>query len=91
MIIKEKRRNKGADNHGQEIDTFAQARQDSRQDCRTQAVRLTVHRTNPHIYAQNFLRLRRSRCWLPLLTLEAEVRGKIPNGGNVEAAELVGN
>ena len=53
------------------------------------AVRLTVHRTNLHIYAQIF-----SGCGTKVLaaasTLEAEVRGKIPNGGNVKAAELVG-
>ncbi len=53
------------------------------------AVRLTVHRTNLHIYAQVF-----SGCGTKVLatasTTEAEVRGKIPNGGNIKAAELVG-
>ncbi|MBP9217343.1 MAG: 50S ribosomal protein L18 [Sterolibacterium sp.] len=53
------------------------------------AVRLTVHRTNLHIYAQIF-----SGCGTQVLaaasTIEAEVRGKIPNGGNVKAAEMVG-
>lgn len=53
------------------------------------AVRLAVHRTNCHIYAQIF-----SGCGTQVLaaasTAEAEVRGQIPNGGNVKAAEVVG-
>ena len=53
------------------------------------AVRLSVHRSNLHIYAQIF-----SGCGTRVLasasTTEADVRGKIPNGGNVKAAELVG-
>jgi large subunit ribosomal protein L18 len=53
------------------------------------AVRLSVHRTNLHIYAQVF-----SSCGTRVLaaasTTEAEVRSKIPNGGNIKAAELVG-
>lgn len=53
------------------------------------AVRLSVHRTNLHIYAQVF-----SSCGTRVLaaasTAEAEVRGKVPNGGTIKAAELVG-
>lgn len=53
------------------------------------AVRLSVHRTNLHIYAQVF-----SSCGTHVLasasTVEAEIRGKVPNGGNIKAAELVG-
>lgn len=53
------------------------------------AVRLTVHRTNLHIYAQVF-----SGCGTKVLaaasTLESDVRTKIANGGTVKAAELVG-
>ncbi len=52
-------------------------------------VRLTVHRTNSHIYAQVY-----SGCGTQVLaaasTLEGEVRKQVPNGGNVEAAKLVG-
>ncbi|GAB2181357.1 50S ribosomal protein L18 [Denitratisoma sp. agr-D3] len=52
-------------------------------------VRLAVHRTNSHIYAQIF-----SGCGTKVLaaasTVEADVRGKVANGGNVEAAKLVG-
>ncbi len=53
------------------------------------AVRLAVHRTNLHIYAQVF-----SGCGTRVLvaasTVETEVRSKVSNGGNVKAAELVG-
>ena len=53
------------------------------------AVRLCVHRTNCHIYAQVF-----SSCGTQVLvaasTAEGEIRGQLPNGGNVKAAELVG-
>ena len=52
-------------------------------------VRLAVHRTNSHIYAQIF-----SDCGTKVLaaasTAEADVRGKVANGGNVAAAVLVG-
>lgn len=52
-------------------------------------VRLSVHRTNCHIYAQVY-----SGCGTKVLaaasTVEAEVRKQIPNGGNVEAAKLIG-
>ena len=53
------------------------------------AVRLSVHRTNCHIYAQIF-----SGCGTQVLaaasTAEAEVRSQVPNGGNKKAAEAVG-
>ena len=52
-------------------------------------VRLSVHRTNSHIYAQVF-----SGCGTQVLaaasSLEADLRGKLANGGNVEAAKEVG-
>lgn len=53
------------------------------------AIRLTVHRSNCHIYAQVY-----SICGTQVIasasTAEVEVRGQIANGGNVKAAELVG-
>jgi len=53
------------------------------------AIRLCVYRTNCHIYAQVF-----SSCGTQVLaaasTAEGEIRGQVPNGGNVKAAELVG-
>ena len=52
-------------------------------------VRLAVHRTNGHIYAQVY-----SGCGTQVLaaasTVEADVRKQVPNGGNVAAAKLVG-
>ena len=51
--------------------------------------RLCVNRTNSHIYAQLY-----SGCGTKVLaaasTSEAEVRKQIPNGGNVDAAKVVG-
>jgi large subunit ribosomal protein L18 len=52
-------------------------------------VRLSVHRTNCHIYAQVY-----SGCGTKVLaaasTAEAEIRKQLANGGNVEAAKLIG-
>jgi len=51
--------------------------------------RLTVHRTNLHIYAQVI-----SGCGCKILasasSLEAEVRKELTNGGNAKAAAAVG-
>ena len=53
------------------------------------AVRLCVNRTNCHIYVQIY-----SGCGTKVIaaasTAEAEVRKQVPNGGNVEAAKMVG-
>lgn len=52
-------------------------------------MRLTVHRSNCHIYAQIY-----SGCGTKVIaaasTVEAEVRKQQPNGGNVGAAQLIG-
>lgn len=52
-------------------------------------VRLAVHRTNAHIYAQIF-----SGSGTEVLaaasTVESGVKTQIPSGGNVEAAKVVG-
>ena len=53
------------------------------------AVRLAVHRTNCHIYAQIFSDCG-SRVLAAASTLEAAVRTQVPNGGNAAAAVLVG-
>ncbi len=51
--------------------------------------RLAVHRTNCHIYAQIF-----SGCGTQVLaaasTVEADVKKQVPNGGNADAAKVVG-
>lgn len=53
------------------------------------AVRLSVHRTNLHIYAQVY-----SGCGTQVLvaasTVESAVRSQVANGSNVKAAEVVG-
>lgn len=52
-------------------------------------VRLTVHRTNSHIYAQIY-----SGCGTKVIaaasTVEVEMRNQNPNGGNVAAAAMIG-
>jgi len=53
------------------------------------AVRLTVHRTNSHIYAQ-ITSSAGEKVLASASTLEREVRTQIKNGGNRKAAEAVG-
>jgi large subunit ribosomal protein L18 len=53
------------------------------------AVRLTVHRTNFHIYAQ-ISSPTGDRVLASASTAEKEVRTRVKNGGNVKAAELIG-
>lgn len=52
-------------------------------------VRLTVHRTNCHIYAQ-IIDETGSKVLASASTMEAEVRADLANGGNVNAAALIG-
>ncbi len=54
-----------------------------------QAVRLTVHRSNTHIYAQ-VIDATGSKVLASASTVEPEVRKSLKNGGNVEAAILIG-
>ncbi len=51
--------------------------------------RLSVHRTNTHIYAQ-IIAETGDRVIASASTVEADVRKNIKNGGNVEAAAVVG-
>ncbi|MEW5943305.1 MAG: 50S ribosomal protein L18 [Pseudomonadota bacterium] len=53
------------------------------------AVRLAVHRTNCHIYAQ-IIDAAGDKVLASASTAEAEVRKELPGGGNVKAAALVG-
>jgi len=53
------------------------------------AVRLTVHRTNSHIYAQ-VTSASGDKVLASASTIEKEVRGKLKHGGNVKAAEMIG-
>ncbi|MBU3735788.1 MAG: 50S ribosomal protein L18 [Methylobacterium sp.] len=51
--------------------------------------RLSVHRTNSHIYAQ-IIAESGDKVLASASTLEAEIRKSIKNGGNTEAATLIG-
>ncbi len=51
--------------------------------------RLSVHRTNTHIYAQ-IIAETGDRVIASASTVEADVRKNIKNGGNVEAAAAIG-
>jgi len=53
------------------------------------AVRLSVFRTNSHIYAQ-IISGCRSKVLASASTVELDVRSQVKNGGNKAAAELVG-
>src|SRR5437868_12107151 len=53
------------------------------------AVRLTVHRTNTHIYAQ-LTSAGGDKVLASASSLEKEVRSQLKNGGNKKAAELIG-
>jgi len=56
---------------------------------RLKAVRMTVHRTNTHIYAQ-IIDATGSKVLAAASTAEKEVRGQVKSGGNKEAAAVVG-
>jgi len=51
--------------------------------------RLSVHRTNTHIYAQ-IIAETGDKVIVSASTVEADVRKNIKNGGNVEAAAAIG-
>jgi large subunit ribosomal protein L18 len=53
------------------------------------AVRLTVHRTNGHIYAQVTSAMG-DKVIASASSLEKDVRSQLKNGGNRKAAEIVG-
>jgi len=53
------------------------------------AVRLTVHRTNAHIYAQ-ITSPEGGKVIATASSVEKEVRAQVKNGGNKKAAEAVG-
>ena len=65
------------------------ARRDRSKIRELKANRLSIHRTPQHIYAQ-VIGSDGSKVLASASTLEAEVRKGIKNGGNVEAAAIVG-
>jgi large subunit ribosomal protein L18 len=54
------------------------------------AARLTVHRTNAHIYAQ-ITSPAGDKVLATASSVEKDLRGQLKNGGNRKAAELVGS
>jgi large subunit ribosomal protein L18 len=54
------------------------------------AVRLTIYRTNQHIYAQ-ITSASGDKVLATASTIEKDLRAQLKNGGNRKAAELVGN
>ena len=71
------------------ISRLRRSRQTRARIAQLKAVRLSVHRSNSHIYAQVY-----SGCGTRVLaaasTIEESVRKEVSNGGNVKAATLVG-
>ena len=53
------------------------------------AVRLTVHRSNAHIYAQ-LTSAGGEKILATASSLEKEVRAQLKHGGNLKAAEIIG-
>jgi large subunit ribosomal protein L18 len=65
------------------------ARQTRARIAEQRAARLIVHRSNLHIYAQ-VIDASGAKVLVSASTLDKELRGQLPNGGNVKAAALVG-
>ena len=65
------------------------ARQTRAKIAELKAVRLTVHRSNSHIYAQ-VIAQDGMKVLATASTVEADVRQTVKNGGNVKAAAEVG-
>ena len=65
------------------------ARQTRLKIAELRAVRLTVHRSNGHIYAQ-VIDASGAKVLAAASTVEPEVRKNVKNGGNVKAAAEVG-
>jgi len=65
------------------------ARQTRAKLAELKAVRLTVHRSNFHIYAQ-LIDGSGKQVLAAASSLEPELRSALPNGGNVKAAAAVG-
>jgi large subunit ribosomal protein L18 len=70
------------------IARLRRARQTRLKIAELKSMRLSVHRSNGHIYAQVIDP--GSKVLAVASSLEPEVRKQLPNGGNVKAAVLVG-
>jgi large subunit ribosomal protein L18 len=65
------------------------ARQTRAKIAELNAMRLSVHRSNTHIYAQ-VIDVGGSKVLATASSLDADVRGALANGGNIKAAVAVG-
>lgn len=65
------------------------ARQTRAKIAELRAIRLTVHRSNSHIYAQ-VIDASGSKVLVSASSLDTELRSGLANGGNAKAAALVG-
>ena len=65
------------------------ARQTRAKIAELKAVRLSIHRTNLHVYAQ-VISTCGSKVLVAASSLEPEVRKDLVNGGNIEAAAVIG-
>lgn len=71
------------------IQRLRRARKTRAKIAELKVARLCVHRTNCHIYAQ-VIDASGGRVLTSASTLEKSLRNEIKNGGNVEAAKLIG-
>jgi len=71
------------------IQRLRRARKTRAKIAELKVVRLAVHRTNSHIYAQ-IIDETGCKVLVSASTLETEVRAELKNGGNLAAATLVG-
>jgi large subunit ribosomal protein L18 len=71
------------------LERLRRARQTRAKIAELRAVRLTVHRSNGHIYAQ-VIDASGSKVLASASTVEKELRGSLKGGGNVKAAAEVG-
>ncbi len=71
------------------LSRLRRSQQTRRRIAQQKAVRLTVHRSNCHIYAQ-VIDANGNKVIATASTLEREVREARPNGGNIAAAAEVG-
>jgi large subunit ribosomal protein L18 len=65
------------------------ARQTRAKIAELKAVRLSVHRSNTHIYAQ-VIDVSGSKVLATASSLDTDLRGALGNGGNIKAAAVVG-
>ena len=65
------------------------ARQTRHRIRETGTMRLTIHRSNSHIYAQ-ITSPAGDKVLAAASTLEKDVRGQLKHGGNLKAAEIIG-